>query len=245
MPDPALLLPALAGHRPPHAQLRAGGGADLRHFRRRLPQRRAAAAGSCPCRHGRWRALTCRRWAWTTATPWSAAWAALDVKAAQPAPSASSLIADDRGAACSRRVLLVELFPFGRKKFAGEILPLIRAARRQPGTAGEAWCAACATSSSMRGPTSSTTTTVRAGWPTATSTPCWCTPTPPSRACEDSFRPGTRPMRTPVWHTGFVVPQRASRKDAAPRGPAAAGVGRRRHRRRGACSSRRACRRAN
>jgi hypothetical protein len=58
-------------------------------------------------------------------------------------------------------VLLVELFPFGRKKFAGEILPMIRAARRQPGRAR--WPAACATSWSMRGPTSSTTTTARAG----------------------------------------------------------------------------------
>ena len=38
---------------------------------------------------------------------------------------------DQAVAATQPAVLLVELFPFGRKKFAGEILPLIRAARRQ------------------------------------------------------------------------------------------------------------------
>jgi hypothetical protein len=43
-------------------------------------------------------------------------------------------------AATRPAVLLVELFPFGRKKFAGEILPLIRAARRQAGGPARVVC---------------------------------------------------------------------------------------------------------
>jgi hypothetical protein len=76
-------------------------------------------------------------------------------------------------------VVLVELFPFGRKKFAAEILAMIRAARRQPVPAR----VAC----SLRGPISSITTTARAGSPTATSTWFWCTPTRRSRGSKRAF----------------------------------------------------------
>ena len=61
-------------------------------------------------------------------------------------------------ARCGPRVVLVELFPFGRAKFARELVPLLEAAR----AAGASRRAACATSSSAGARTSRRTTTAPA-----------------------------------------------------------------------------------
>jgi predicted glycosyltransferase len=130
-------------------------------------------------------------------------------------------------------VLLVELFPFGRKKFAGEILPMIRAARSQPGR--------------------------RAGGlqPARHPRRCAARPAAPRRPCALADRPllrrrgrarrrglrtaggqlppGTADAHAGV-HSGYVVPgARTRRAGAARRAPA--GLGRRRHRRRARCSA--------
>ena len=101
-------------------------------------------------------------------------------------------------------VLLVELFPFGRKKFAGEILPMIRAARRR-----SAMVACSLRDILVSARPDQQVHDDRARWLTdryfdlvlvhadATFT-----------RLEDSFRP-SQAMRTPVIYTGFVVPQRA------------------------------------
>lgn len=110
-------------------------------------------------------------------------------------------------------VLLVELFPFGRKKFADEILPMLRAVRRQP-RPGLVVCSlrdilVDARPDQQRHDDRARGLTDRyfdavlvhadAGF----------------ARLDDSFRP-SRPLRTPVLHTGYVVPQR----------PSAAGVAR-------------------
>ena len=56
------------------------------------------------------------------------------------------------------KVVLVELFPFGRAKFARELVPLLEERAR----IGASPPAACATSSSARARTSERTTTARA-----------------------------------------------------------------------------------
>ena len=108
-------------------------------------------------------------------------------------------------------VLLVELFPFGRKKFAGEILPMIRAARRLGARV------ACSLRDILvDARPDQQHHDDRARWLADRYFDAVIVHSDPAFArLEDTFRP-RRALRTPVWHSGFVVPER--RLDAsAPR----------------------------
>ncbi len=112
-------------------------------------------------------------------------------------------------------VLLVELFPFGRKKFAGEILSLIRLARSQPGTPARVACSLRDILVDARPDQQHHDD--RARWLTDRYFDTVLVHADPQFArLEDSFHPN-RPMRTPVHYTGFVVPARAAAV-AVPRG---------------------------
>lgn len=113
-------------------------------------------------------------------------------------------------------VLLVELFPFGRKKFANEILPMIRAARRQPGVPAKVVCSLRDILVDAR--PDQQRHDDRARWLVDRYFDAVIVHSDPDFArLEDSFRPG-RAMRTPVHHSGFVVPAREWQGDG-PRGP--------------------------
>ncbi|GAB3668032.1 glycosyltransferase family protein [Ramlibacter alkalitolerans] len=101
-------------------------------------------------------------------------------------------------------LLLVELFPFGRKKFAGEILPMIRAARRQGARV------ACSLRDILvDGRPDQQHHDDRACWLVNRYFDAVLVHSDPAFArLEDSFKP-RRALRTPVWHSGFVVPQRS------------------------------------
>jgi predicted glycosyltransferase len=109
-------------------------------------------------------------------------------------------------------LLLVELFPFGRKKFANEILPMIRAARTHGARV------ACSLRDILiDARPDQQHHDDRARWLVDRYFDAVIVHSDPAFAkLQDSFKP-TRPMRTPVWHSGFVVPQRAVAVDA-PRG---------------------------
>ena len=112
-------------------------------------------------------------------------------------------------------VLLVELFPFGRKKFAGEILPLIRAARNQAGAAALIACSLRDILVDSRPDQQHHDD--RARWLADRYFDAVLVHADPSFArLEDSFHP-RRPMRVPVHYTGYVVPQREPLAQA-PRG---------------------------
>lgn len=111
-------------------------------------------------------------------------------------------------------VLLVELFPFGRKKFAGEILPMIRAARRLP-TPARVVC-------SLRdilvdGRRDQQHHDDRARWLADRYFDAILVHSDPAFArIDDSFRP-RRPLTVPVHYTGYVVPERNDRSPDAQR----------------------------
>jgi predicted glycosyltransferase len=106
------------------------------------------------------------------------------------------------------QVLLVELFPFGRKKFAAEILPMIRAARAQLGGAGGALVACSLRDILVDARPDQQHHDDRARWLTDRYFDAVLVHSDPAFArLETSFKP-TRPMRTPVFHSGFVVPAR-------------------------------------
>jgi predicted glycosyltransferase len=110
-------------------------------------------------------------------------------------------------------VLLVELFPFGRKKFAGEILPMIRAARRD----GAARVVCSLRDILVDARPDQQHHDDRAQWLTDRYFDAVLVHADPALAkLEDSFRP-RRPLRTPVHYTGYVVPARAA-EEAVPRG---------------------------
>ena len=103
-------------------------------------------------------------------------------------------------------VLLVELFPFGRKKFAGEILPMIRAARRQVG--GPALVACSLRDILVDARPDQAHHDERARWMTDRWFDAVLVHSDAGFArLQDSFRP-KRALRTPVFHTGYVVPSR-------------------------------------
>jgi predicted glycosyltransferase len=103
-------------------------------------------------------------------------------------------------------VLLVELFPFGRKKFAGEILPMIRAARRR-----SAMVACSLRDILVSARPDQQVHDDRARWLTDRYFDLVLVHADAAFArLEDSFRP-RQPMRTPVRYTGFVVPHRVQR----------------------------------
>jgi predicted glycosyltransferase len=104
-------------------------------------------------------------------------------------------------------VLLVELFPFGRKKFAGEILPMIRQVRRQS-QAVQVVCSLRDILVDAR--PDQRHHDDRARWLADRYFDAVLVHADPAFArIEESFRP-TRPLRTPVHYSGFVVPRRAA-----------------------------------
>ena len=109
-------------------------------------------------------------------------------------------------------VLLIELFPFGRKKFAGEILPMIRAARRR-----SAMVACSLRDILVSARPDQQVHDDRARWLTDRYFDLVLVHTDAAfTRLEDSFRP-RQPMGTPVRYTGFVVPHRAQ-GELPPRG---------------------------
>jgi predicted glycosyltransferase len=103
-------------------------------------------------------------------------------------------------------VLLVELFPFGRKKFAGEILPMIRAARAQAGAPALVACSLRDILVDARPDQQHHDD--RARWLADRYFDAVIVHSDATFAkLQDSFRP-IRPMRTPVFHSGYVVPAR-------------------------------------
>ena len=134
--------------------------------------------------------------------------ARLDVAAAQVQRRAliEAAIARHRPA-----VLLVELFPFGRKKFAGEILSMIRQVRSQgrgPGGA-QAQVVCSLRDILVDARPDQRHHDDRARWLTDRYFDAVIVHADPAFArLEDSFHP-TRPMRTGVHYSGYVVPQRA------------------------------------
>jgi predicted glycosyltransferase len=135
--------------------------------------------------------------------------AAVDV---QQARAERRLLIDMAVATTKPALLLVELFPFGRKKFAGEILPMIRAAKQQ---GARVVCSLRDILVDARPDQQHHDD--RARWLIDRYFNAVIVHSDPTFAkLQDSFRP-RRPMRTPVWHSGFVVPQRAAAVPA-PRG---------------------------
>lgn len=105
-------------------------------------------------------------------------------------------------------VVLVELFPFGRKKFAGEILPMLRAAKRQGGPAPLVACSLRDILVDSRPDQQQHDD--RARWLADRYFNAVLVHADPSfTRLEDSFHPRKR-LQTPVHYTGYVVPQRES-----------------------------------
>lgn len=112
-------------------------------------------------------------------------------------------------------VVLIELFPFGRKKFAGEILALIRAARRQP--AGPARVVCSLRDILVDARRDQQRHDDRARWLANRYFDAILVHSDPNFArIEDSFRP-SKPLTIPVRYTGYVVPARGAAA-AIPRG---------------------------
>jgi predicted glycosyltransferase len=110
-------------------------------------------------------------------------------------------------------LLLVELFPFGRKKFADEILPMIRLARRQAGTPAKVVCSLRDILVDARPDQQHHDD--RARWLTDRYFDAVLVHADPALArLEDSFRP-RQPLRVPVHYTGYVVPERHAGGQAA------------------------------
>ena len=110
-------------------------------------------------------------------------------------------------------VVFVELFPFGRKKFAGELIPLLQAAR-QPQTHALVVC-------SLRDILVNQRTNQQkhddcaASWANEFFDLILVHSDPSFARFEDSFQPRV-PLAVPLEYTGFVVPSAAM----APRAPA-------------------------
>jgi len=99
-------------------------------------------------------------------------------------------------------VLLIELFPFGRKKFAFELLPLLRAAQR---SAPKPLVVCSLRDILVDGRDDQQHFDNRARWLTDRYFDAVLVHTDAKFAqLDESFRP-LRPLKTPVYHTGFVV----------------------------------------
>lgn len=105
-------------------------------------------------------------------------------------------------------LLLVELFPFGRKKFAGEILPMIRAVRRMGGKV------ACSLRDILvDARPDQQHHDERARWLVDRYFDAVIVHADAAFArLEDSFHP-RRPLRTPIVYSGFVTPTRGAERD--------------------------------
>ncbi len=104
-------------------------------------------------------------------------------------------------------VLLIELFPFGRKKFADEILPMIRRARTQPGGSARIVCSLRDILVDAR--PDQRRHDDRAAWLANRYFDAVLVHSDPAFATlHESFKP-RRALRVPVVHTGFVLPRRS------------------------------------
>jgi predicted glycosyltransferase len=107
-------------------------------------------------------------------------------------------------------VLVVELFPFGRKKLTGEILPLIRRVRRD--AAAKIVCSLRDILVDARADQQHHDD--RARWLAERYFDAVLVHADPALArLEDTFRP-RRPLRTPLHYTGYVVPERTAARDS-------------------------------
>lgn len=103
------------------------------------------------------------------------------------------------------KVIFIELFPFGRKKFAGELLPLLKAAKRDLQNRPLVLCSlrdimVNARKDQIRHDN-------RARWLVDRYFDGILIHSDPKFAClEESFKP-SRPLKTPVHYTGFVLPR--------------------------------------
>ena len=112
-------------------------------------------------------------------------------------------------------VVLVELFPFGRKKFAGELLPLLHAAR-QPETRALVVCSLRDILVNQR-KNQQEHDDRAATWANEFFDLVLVHSDPSFVRFEDSFQPRI-PLRVPVQYTGFVVPRGAtSRRELSSR----------------------------
>lgn len=102
-------------------------------------------------------------------------------------------------------VIVIELFPFGRKKFAGELLPLLRAAKRRQEARPLVFCSLRDIMVNAR--MDQVRHDDRARWLIDRYYDGVLVHSDPKFASlEESFRP-TRPLRIPVHYTGFVLPR--------------------------------------
>jgi len=112
-------------------------------------------------------------------------------------------------------VVLVELFPFGRKKFAGELLPLLHAAR-QPETRALVVCSLRDILVSQRKKQQEHDDRA-ATWANEFFDLVLVHSDPSFARFEESFQPRI-PLRVPVQYTGFVVPRGVTlRRGPSPR----------------------------
>jgi predicted glycosyltransferase len=104
-------------------------------------------------------------------------------------------------------VVLIELFPFGRKKFAGELLPLLKAAHRMKPRRPLVMCSLRDIMMGAR--RDQTRHDERARWLADRYYDGVLVHSDPGfTRLEDSFKP-LKPLQLPVHYTGFVTPQRA------------------------------------
>lgn len=112
-------------------------------------------------------------------------------------------------------VILIELFPFGRKKFAGELLPLLKAAKRKTGDKPAVLCSlrdimVNARKDQLRHDN-------RARWLIDRYFDGILIHSDPDFASlEESFRP-SRPSVKPLYYTGFVLPRGDANKSGRER----------------------------
>ncbi len=103
------------------------------------------------------------------------------------------------------QAIVIELFPFGRKKFAGELLPLLKAAKRQPENQAIVLCSLRDIMVNAR--KDQTRHDNRARWLVDRYFDGLLMHSDPNFASlEESFKPST-PMKTPVHYTGFILPR--------------------------------------
>ena len=114
----------------------------------------------------------------------------------------------DEYAMLKPKVVLIELFPFGRKKLAGELLPLLKAARQDSQSRPLVLCSLRDIMVNARKDQSRHDE--RARWITDRYFDGLLVHADPNFArLEDSFRP-RHPLKTPLLYTGFVGPRRTT-----------------------------------
>ncbi len=123
------------------------------------------------------------------------------------------VLIDEAVARTRPALLLIEMFPFGRKKFADEILPMIRAARRHGARVA---CSLRDILVDVR--PDQQRHDDRARWIVDRWFDAVVVHSDPAFATlDDTFRP-TQPMRTPVRYSGFVLPEREPAAGTVSRG---------------------------